>query len=120
MIAVGLWAAQMGGRAVWTVPTSFVALMALAARSEWPAFICPWSRPASSPSRPSCSAFPHHFAVRLPLWASASVVGFFALFHGFAHGAEMPGNRHHPPLRLRLYPRHRRPFMPSVSVLASR
>jgi len=31
-------------------------------------------------------------AVRLPLLASALLVGVFALFHGYAHGAEMPGS----------------------------
>lgn len=30
MFAVGVWGAQLGGRAIWTVPTSFVAMMALA------------------------------------------------------------------------------------------
>ncbi len=30
------------------------------------------------------------FAIRMPVWASAGVVSIFALFHGYAHGSELP------------------------------
>ncbi len=89
MIAVGLWAAQMGGRAVWTVPTSFVALMALGGALGMAGFHLPMVETGILTSVLLLGLL-ITFAVRLPLWASASVVGFFALFHGFAHGAEMP------------------------------
>jgi urease accessory protein len=29
-------------------------------------------------------------AVRLPIWTAAAVVGVFAIFHGYTHGAELP------------------------------
>ena len=73
MIAVGLWAAQRGGRALWAVPLAFVSVMVLGGILGM-----------------ACGALPFAASVRLPLLMSVFIVGVFALFHGFAHGAEMP------------------------------
>lgn len=89
MVAVGLWAAQLGGRAVWAVPASFVAVMALGGILGMAGLQLPMVETGILTSVLLLGLL-IAFAVRLPLWASASVVGFFALFHGFAHGAEMP------------------------------
>lgn len=89
MIAVGLWAAQMGGRSVWAVPASFVGIMALGGVLGMMGVQLPMVETGIMTSVLLLGLL-IAFAVRLPLWASMSVVGFFALFHGFAHGAEMP------------------------------
>lgn len=89
MIAVGLWAAQLGGRAVWAVPASFVGVMALGGFMG----AAGWNLPMVETGI-LLSVFLLGlllvFAVRLPLWAGSGLVAFFALFHGYAHGAEMP------------------------------
>ncbi len=56
MTAVGLIAAQLGGRALWAVPTTFVAVMALAACSAPPDCHCPLPKPRSR-CRCWCSAW---------------------------------------------------------------
>jgi urease accessory protein len=89
MIAVGLWAAQLGGRAIWAVPASFVGVMALGGLlgvAGWPLPMVETGILLSVFLLGLLIAF----AVRLPLWAGAALVAFFALFHGYAHGAEMP------------------------------
>lgn len=89
MIAVGIWAAQMGGRARWLVPATFVGVMALAAslslRGTAPAGMEPMIAA-------SLLAFGLMiaFAQRLPLAIGLGVTTVFAAFHGFSHGTELP------------------------------
>jgi urease accessory protein len=91
MLAVGLWATQTGGRAVWVVPLTFVTVMVLGG------FL--------GMMTPALTFIEHGIAIsllvsgvlivaalRLPLVASAFLVGLFALCHGYAHGDEMPQN----------------------------
>lgn len=91
LIAVGIWAKQMGGRAVWCVPLAFICVMALGGLL-------------------GIAAIPLHFIeggvlasvlvlgaliasqARYSLPVSMSLVSLFALFHGYAHGVEMPHN----------------------------
>ena len=89
MVAVGLWAAQMGGRALWLAPLTFVGVMALGGLSGMAAIALPFIEGGILMSLlvPGVSIAA---AIRLPLAASLALVGFFALFHGYAHGAEMP------------------------------
>ncbi len=89
MMAVGLWAAQLGGRARWAVPASFVGIMALGGVLGMAGLALPMVETGILTSVFLLGLL-IAFAVRLPIWASTSVVGFFALFHGYAHGAEMP------------------------------
>ena len=89
MIAVGLWAVQIGGSALWRLPLSFIVMMAVAALIG-----------ASGVNMPSlelliaasvvCLGLMLVFAIRLPVNASMGLVGLFAVFHGYAHGLEMP------------------------------
>lgn len=91
MIAVGLWAAQMGGRAAWLVPLSFVAVMALGGLLGMAAIALPFVETGIVMSLLVLGLL-IAAAARLPLALSAIIVGVFALFHGYAHGAEMsPG-----------------------------
>lgn len=89
MVAVGLWAAQRGGRALWLVPLVFVAVMALGGMLGMAGIQLPLVETGIVASVLILGVL-IAAAVRLPLTASAFIVGTFALFHGFAHGAEMP------------------------------
>jgi urease accessory protein len=89
MVAVGVFAFVLGGRALWLVPLSFVCMMVfgfvlglggldlpfvelgIALSSIVVGAAAAWGRPIS-------------------VAAATSLVGAFAIFHGHAHGAEMP------------------------------
>lgn len=91
MVAVGLWAAQMGGRSAWLVPLSFVTVMALGGLLGMAAIAVPFVETGIVISLLVLGVL-IAAAVRLPLALSAGLVGVFAMFHGHAHGAEMsPG-----------------------------
>jgi urease accessory protein len=89
MVAVGLWAAQRGGRALWAVPVAFVAMMALGGIGGALGLTLPLVELAIAASL-VVLGIAVAFAVRLPVALSALVVGLFALFHGHAHGTELP------------------------------
>jgi urease accessory protein len=89
MLAVGLWAAQRGGRAVWMIPLSFVATMAFASALGAAGVSLPFVEPGIIASVLVLGLLVAA-AVRLPMVVSALLVGAFAMFHGYAHGAEMP------------------------------
>ncbi len=90
MIAVGLWAAQLGGRARWLVPVAFVGVMTLGAALGRTGVIFPGMEQGIAASVLVLGLL-IAAAVRLPVTAGMALVGVFAIFHGFAHGAEMPG-----------------------------
>lgn len=89
MVAVGLWAAQMGGRALWVVPSTFVAVMALGGVLGFSGVALPFIEEGILLSVLVLGVLVAG-AFRLPLTYGAFTVGLFALFHGHAHGAEMP------------------------------
>lgn len=89
MIAVGLWAAQAGGRAIWTVPTAFVSVMILCGALGMAGIALPHVETGIVLSVLVLGVL-IAVAVRLPVVAAAAIVGLFAVFHGHAHGAEMP------------------------------
>jgi urease accessory protein len=91
MVAVGLWAAQRGGRAVWAVPATFVLVMALGGVLGAAGVPVPLVEPGIVGSVLILGLL-IAAAVRLPVVASALIVGLFAVFHGYAHGAEMPAS----------------------------
>lgn len=88
MVAVGLWAAQMGGRALLAVPTAFVVTMALGFALALSGLHLPFVEPAILASIVALGLLVA-MAVRMPAAAGAGVVGIFALFHGYAHGGEL-------------------------------
>jgi len=90
MIAVGLWAAQCGRRARWLVPLTFVSIMVIGGILGMGGVGIPYVEQGIAASVLVLGIF-IAAAVRLPLAASAAIVGLFALFHGYAHGAEMSG-----------------------------
>lgn len=89
MVAVGLWAAQHGGRAIWIVPLSFVAVMSAGSLIGTVGISIPFVETGIVASVLVLGLL-IVLAVRLPLAASTLLVGLFALFHGHAHGAEIP------------------------------
>lgn len=91
MVAVGLWAAQRGERALWLIPATFVLVMAVGGFLGTMGIVVPFVEPGIVLSVLVLGVLVAA-AVRLPLLASALIVGLFAVFHGHAHGAEMPAN----------------------------
>lgn len=91
MLAVGLWAAQLGGRATWLVPAAFVSVMTAGAGLGMSGVHLPLVEQGIIASVLVLGLLIAS-AARLPLAASAALVGVFALFHGVAHGAEMPAS----------------------------
>jgi len=89
MIAVGLWAAQMGGRSLWAVPLTFVAVMALGGALGMAGVQIPFAEQGIVISVLTLGVLIAASA-RLALAPSIILVGLFAVFHGYAHGAEMP------------------------------
>ena len=89
IIAVGIWAGQLGGRAVWLIPLTFVSVMAAAASLASFGLLLPLIEPAIA-----CSVLVLGLliagSVRLPTSLGALLVGLFAVFHGYAHGLELP------------------------------
>ena len=88
MIAVGLWAAQIGGRALWLVPSAFVGTMAFGFALALAGVHLPFVEPAILASVVALGLLVA-MAVRMQAVACAAVVGVFALFHGYAHGGEL-------------------------------
>jgi len=89
MIAVGLWAARLGGRALWSVPASFVAVMVLTALATQYGLVLPAVESGIAASVLVLGLL-LTLAVRLPVVPGMVLVAIFALFHGYAHGAEWP------------------------------
>jgi urease accessory protein len=89
MVAVGLWAAQLGGRALWLVPAAFVSLMGLGGALGIAGAPVPLVETGVLLSVLVLGVLVTA-AVRLPMAAGVALVGFFALFHGHAHGTEIP------------------------------
>ncbi|WP_298358455.1 HupE/UreJ family protein [Rhodoblastus sp.] len=89
MTAVGYWAGQLPGRARLVIPAAFAVIMALGAalgfHAQAPAVI-EYGIAASV----AVMGFLIAFNVVMPLAPAAGLVGLFAVFHGFAHGAEAP------------------------------
>ena len=89
MVAVGIWAAQLGGRALWVVPTTFIFIMGMGSWLGISHVPIPFIEQGILASIFVLGLL-ITTATRLPLIASMIIVGLFALFHGHAHGSEMP------------------------------
>ncbi len=89
MVAVGLWGAFLGERAVWTLPVVFPVVMAAGGVLGLLGVPLPFVEVGIALSAIVIGAM-IATASRPPLWVAAIVVGAFAIFHGYAHGAELP------------------------------
>lgn len=90
MFAVGIWAAQLGGRAIWAVPAGFVTVMTLAAWVGTTGIALPMVQSGIATSVLVLGLL-ITFSIRVTPILGGCLAGLFAIFHGYAHGAEMPG-----------------------------
>lgn len=88
MVAVGLWAAQIGGKALWGVPAAFVVTMAIGFGLAVSGLGLPFVEPAILASVVALGLLVA-MAVKLDTAVAAAIVAVFALFHGHAHGGEL-------------------------------
>jgi len=88
MAGVGLWAALLGGRAIWLVPAAFAGTMLLGFMAALVGFGLPFIEPVIAASVVVLGLLVM-LSLRVPTTAGMLLVGFFALFHGYAHGGEI-------------------------------
>ena len=91
MAAVGFLAYTIGGRALWLVPAAFVSMMAVGGALGMSGVNLPFVELGiglSIVAIGAAAAFGQNFSIS----AAMTLVGTFAVFHGFAHGAEMPAD----------------------------
>lgn len=89
MVAVGMWGAQLGMPAIWLLPVTFPLVMAFGGFLGLIGVPLPGSEIAIALSG-VCLGIAVLTEARPPLWGAAVLVGLFGLFHGYAHGAELP------------------------------
>jgi urease accessory protein len=89
MIAVGLWGAQLGNPALWILPVTFPMVMSLGAMMGLLGIPLPGIEIGIAVSAILLGAMVLG-EVRPKLYIAAIMVGFFAIFHGHAHGTELP------------------------------
>jgi urease accessory protein len=89
MILVGIFAYQLGGRALWLVPLTFVTVMALGGLLGVNGMPLAFVEVGIALSVIVLGAVVA-FGVKAPVAVAMGVVGLFAVFHGHAHGSEMP------------------------------
>jgi urease accessory protein len=92
MVAVGLWGAQLGAPALWLLPVTFPLVMAFGGFLGLLGIPLPGVEAGIA-----LSALALGLAVaiswRPPLTVAALLVGVFAVFHGHAHGTELPAGQ---------------------------
>jgi urease accessory protein len=89
MVAVGLWGAQLGVPALWVLPITFPLVMALGGVLGIAGVSLPYSEAAVALSGIALGGLVA-LRVRAPLAVAMLLVGAFAVFHGYAHGRELP------------------------------
>lgn len=89
MIAVGLWGAQLGAPAIWVLPVAFPVVMALGGVLGLAGIPLPGTEFGIAASMVLLGGAVL-FELKPPLWIAALLVAFFAIFHGHAHGTELP------------------------------
>jgi len=89
MVAVGLWGAFLGKPAIWILPIVFPLVMAFGGALGVAGVPIPYIETGIALSG-LLLGLAVAFAVRPPIWIAAVIVGAFAIFHGHAHGTELP------------------------------
>lgn len=90
MVAVGLWAALLGGRALWLVPIAFVGTMLAGFLAAMAGASLPFVEPVILASVIVVGLLAA-IALNVATCTAMAMVGFFAVFHGYAHGGEIGG-----------------------------
>ena len=91
MVAVGIWASQLGRPAIWLLPLTFPLVMIAGASLGLSGVSLPWLETGIAATVIALGAA-IAFAVRPPVAISAALIGVFALFHGFEHGVSLPAH----------------------------
>ena len=91
MVAVGAFAVRPGGRALWIVPTAFVAMMAVGGFAGMEGVALPFVETGIALSV-VVLGLTVALGWKLPVAAASALAGLFAAFHGHAHGVEMPAD----------------------------
>jgi urease accessory protein len=91
MVLIGVLAWQLGGRALWLVPATFVLVMAVGGALGIAGMTLPLVELGIALSVVVLGAAVA-LGMRAPVAVAMGVAGLFAIFHGHAHGAEMPGD----------------------------
>jgi urease accessory protein len=89
MVAVGLWGAVLGSPAIWVLPVAFPVVMAFGGLMGLLGIPVPGVEIGIAASAIVLGAMVLA-QLRPPLWLAATLVAFFAIFHGHAHGRELP------------------------------
>ena len=89
MVTVGVLAWQLGGRAIWLLPASFLALMVVGGVLALAGGSLPWVEVGIAASV-IVFGIMITLGTKAPLALAMGIVGLFAVFHGHAHGTEMP------------------------------
>jgi len=89
MVGVGLWGAFLGEAAIWILPVIFPLVMAFGGALGVAGVTLPFVETGIALSG-VVIGLAVLFAVRPPIWVAAIIVGMFAIFHGYAHGVELP------------------------------
>lgn len=89
MVAVGLWGAFLGAPAIWMLPIVFPLVMALGGALGVLGVPLPAVETGIAASAVILGLMVV-LAARPPVWVAAVAVGLFAIFHGHAHGTELP------------------------------
>ncbi|MGD7035325.1 HupE/UreJ family protein [Methylotuvimicrobium buryatense] len=89
MLAIGVWAVQLGHKALWRLPAAFVGTMSLSALLASYGPNLPLLEFAIAATVLLLGVF-LMFSVRLPVVTGMLIAGLFASVHGYAHGLEMP------------------------------
>ena len=91
MVAVGLWAAQSGGRKIWLLPATFMSMLAIGAVIAifWPQLPLVEAGIATSVLALGLLVA---VSLQLPTALSMAITSLFGLLHGYTHGLELPGS----------------------------
>lgn len=89
MVAVGLWGAFLGRPAIWVLPVVFPLVMAFGGALGVAGIPIPYIETGIALSG-VVLGLAVLFAIKPPMWIAAIIVGAFAIFHGHAHGTELP------------------------------
>src|SRR5262249_59880141 len=89
LVAVGLWGAFLGRPAIWMLPVVFPLVMAFGGVLGIVGMPLPGVETGIALSAIALGMMVA-LAAKPPLWVAAVLVGVFAIFHGYAHGAELP------------------------------
>lgn len=89
MVMVGVFAFQLGGRGLWLVPSTFVLVIAIGGALGVMGVAIPFVETGIALSVIVLGAIVA-LGTKAPVTMAMGIVGLFAIFHGHAHGAEMP------------------------------